>query len=171
MKTYSLVAFSKRCPFQAEVQLEKEKGILRLQYTLTGPLAELELPDRKKPERTDELWKSTCFELFLQDNQQKTSYLEWNFSPSGDFAHYAFKDYRKADKPDPDGTAVQHCKWKKTEKLELFLDLDISAFQNSGFGNLSIVLLDKKGKLEYFALSHPEEKADFHNFSEFQKLY
>ena len=44
--------------------------------------------------RADELWQTTCFEAFLRPMGQ-TGYSEWNFAPSGEWASYAFTDYRE----------------------------------------------------------------------------
>ena len=49
---------------------------------------------RDEPGRADELWRTTCFEAFLKPMGQ-SSYTEWNFAPSGDWASYAFSDYRE----------------------------------------------------------------------------
>ena len=46
-----------------------------------------------EPVRTDGLWKSTCFEVFLLD-PSKGAYLEFNFAPSGQWAAYQFDGYR-----------------------------------------------------------------------------
>ena len=43
-------------------------------------------------ERRDELWTSTCLELFLSSPTGK-SYWEYNFSPSGDWNIYYLNDY------------------------------------------------------------------------------
>src|SRR5690606_31199490 len=47
---------------------------------------ELRLPEHRteSPARTDQLWKTTCFELFLQPEAAVPSYWEVNFNPSGD---------------------------------------------------------------------------------------
>ena len=47
-----------------------------------------------EPARTDELWRSTCFELFLRFDDDER-YVEFNFSPSTRWAAYAFDGYRE----------------------------------------------------------------------------
>ena len=47
------------------------------------------LPNR---DRADDLWRTTCFELFVAG--EGTAYREYNFSPSGQWAAYDFDDYR-----------------------------------------------------------------------------
>ncbi|MFN9067110.1 MAG: hypothetical protein ACK5V3_07770, partial [Bdellovibrionales bacterium] len=48
--------------------------------------------------RKDELWKATCFELFLKV-PGKSTYYEFNFSTEGYWNLYEFSDYRKPQPP------------------------------------------------------------------------
>ncbi|MBM4191612.1 MAG: hypothetical protein FJ196_00860 [Gammaproteobacteria bacterium] len=66
---------------------------LRLIYDIRSRLA-IKVPTLRgeRPGRHDELWFQTCCELFIRDPQQPGPYLEFNFSPAGDFASYAFDD-------------------------------------------------------------------------------
>ncbi len=66
---------------------------LALRYTITGDIARLKLPSPAAPARADNLWQTTCFELFLCD-PQGAGYTEFNVSPSGAWAAYAFEGYR-----------------------------------------------------------------------------
>jgi hypothetical protein len=54
----------------------------------------LYLPEARPPARADGLWKTTCFEAFIQD-AAGDQYSEFNFSPSGEWAAYRFDHYRK----------------------------------------------------------------------------
>lgn len=42
--------------------------------------------------RFNELWLRTCCELFARDPERPEPYLEFNFSPAGDWGFYAFDD-------------------------------------------------------------------------------
>ena len=64
-----------------------------LDFIVGGPPEALALPDAAEPVRADELWRTTCFELFLR-RPGSEGYLEFNFSPSGQWAAYAFDGYR-----------------------------------------------------------------------------
>ena len=48
--------------------------------------------------RAPELWKTTCFEAFLRAKGEE-AYREWNFAPTGNWAAYDFKRYRKGRTP------------------------------------------------------------------------
>jgi hypothetical protein len=60
----------------------------------------LALPAAVMPSRADGLWQRTCFELFLRD-PDTGGYLEFNFSPSGEWAAYRFDGYRAGMRPLP----------------------------------------------------------------------
>jgi len=66
----------------------------RFDFTVIAPPTALRLPVPVAPARSDGLWKHTCFEVFLMDPVDG-SYLEFNFSPSGEWAAYQFDGYRK----------------------------------------------------------------------------
>lgn len=70
---------------------------LQLVYRVSG-LADLVcLARAASPVRRDELWRRTCAELFVADPLGE-GYLEFNFSPSGDWAAYAFEAPRRGQR-------------------------------------------------------------------------
>ena len=70
-------------------------GQITLDYLLQGDLQRLRLPEpARNPQRRDELWRHTCLELFVR-RATEAAYLEFNFSPSGDWAVYRFEGYRR----------------------------------------------------------------------------
>ncbi|HWI12955.1 MAG TPA: hypothetical protein VNT02_01830, partial [Burkholderiales bacterium] len=91
-------------------------GALALRFELHGDMARVEIPSLRKPARTDGLWRHTCFECFVRSDT--TAYLELNFSPSSEWAAYAFRDYRDAAQLPPafdPGIAVE----REAERLVL----------------------------------------------------
>ena len=44
----------------------------------------------------DDLWQHTCFELFI-GAKNDAEYYEFNFSPSGEWAAYEFRNYRDGE--------------------------------------------------------------------------
>jgi len=64
-------------------------GEITLTYRVSGETDALEIPARSKPNRIDNLWKTTCFELFTGRFEDE-NYLEYNFSPSRQWAAYQF---------------------------------------------------------------------------------
>ena len=68
-------------------------GLSRLEYRVFAS-DELAVPKPTKPGRRDELWKTTCFELFTRF-ENDAGYQEYNFSPSRDWAAYSFTAHRQ----------------------------------------------------------------------------
>ncbi|MDD1631850.1 MAG: hypothetical protein LUP91_06530, partial [Methylococcaceae bacterium] len=69
------------------------QGDLHISFELTGDLAKIRIPAPLPPAAVDGLWERTCFEVFVAV-EGEAGYHEFNFSPSGQWAAYAFSDYR-----------------------------------------------------------------------------
>lgn len=140
-----------------------EDGRLQMKYTLHGLIEEIRFPEVTQPERTDGLWKDTCFELFCGPADDG-SYVEFNFAPSGQWAAYAFTGYRAgmtelACAPPHIDCTVGEGIFEMTVTVALpesLRTVDLVA----GF---SAVIADKDGRTAYWALAHPPGKADFHH--------
>jgi hypothetical protein len=138
-----------------------------LVFKLEGPLNQLIIAKRAEhPQRKDELWKHTCFELFLREHQS-SRYHEFNFSPSGDWAHYEFEHYRHRTQDERPILVVTKWEVEKTAAtLEAVVEPDVTAKQPAHIG-LSAVLCSSDKKLHYWALTHPAAEPDFHHFDSF----
>ena len=140
-----------------------EGGRLQIKYTLHGVIDGVHFPEVTQPERTDGLWKNTCFELFC-GRADDGSYVEFNFAPSGQWAAYAFTGYREgmmelACPPPHIGCTAGEGIFEMTVTVDVpesLRTVDVMA----GF---SAVIADKHGRTAYWALAHPPGKADFHH--------
>ena len=139
---------------------------LALRYDLAGDLEALMIPPRASPERTDELWRHTCFEAFVQ--VPGGGYHEFNLAPSGQWAAYRFDGYRRGmtvetrapspaldDRRDPGRYGFD---------VQLALDAltELPAEEPWRLG-VSAVLEERGGDRSYWALVHPPGKPDFHH--------
>lgn len=144
----------------------QDERLLWLRYHAEIPLKQLELPNPSThPQRLDGLWQTTCFELFLR-MPGDDAYAEFNFSPSRDWAAYAFMDTRAGQSaltlPQAPKIFVDasdsHLALEATVTLPDILqgtELD---------GALSAVITEKVGPKSYWALHHPDpRKPDFHH--------
>ncbi len=142
-------------------------GDLVLRYTVTARMADLRLPSVTLPERTDGLWRHSCFETFIQPSPD-TAYYEFNFAPSTQWAAYGFNGYRSGMRllcgfNEPRiKTEWSDGSFKMEASLELggLANLPSDAPWRVG---LSAVLEDAHGSLSYWALAHPPGKPDFHH--------
>src|SRR4051794_22819774 len=86
-----------RCAAVRAIEVEASRTAsdrLFLSYRLTGDTAALVIPPPAPPERTDDLWRTTCFEAFL-GGPHAAAYCEFNFAPSGQWAASRFAGYRE----------------------------------------------------------------------------
>lgn len=155
-----------------QVQVDAVSGdALRLRYTLEAHVARLRIPPPAAPERTDELWRHTCFEAFISIADD-SFYYELNLAPSSQWALYRFESYRKGMSPvelaRPPEIAVRGSEYR--------LDLD-ATFRFDDMPELrgvvplhlalAAVIEAEDGQLSYWALKHPRGKPDFHRAAGF----
>lgn len=144
-------------------------GGLALRYRLIGATRELRLPAAAAPEPADGLWAHTCCEAFVA-RAGTTAYREFNFSPSGQWAAYAFRDYRQREAggvaPAAPGLALR----RHAGRLELEATLGGAALP-PGAGALELglaaVIEEAGGGLSYWALAHGPGRPDFHRRASF----
>lgn len=138
---------------------------LRLVYKLQGDLRAVRIPAQATPQRVDDLWKHTCFELFVADDLT-SAYDEFNFSPSGCWAAYQFVDYRQgAQNMQTTAPALAWRSQAQPAELEVHWPQPIGGLLASGDSRpigLSAVLEGDQGELTYWSLAHPTIKPDFH---------
>ena len=112
--------------------------------------------------RADELWKSTCFELFLKPLGGK-GYCELNLSPSERWNAYDFDGYREGmrERPFP---REPECTMRQGSSFAIFdAAIPVAGLPAADCAmGLAAVIEEEGGTLSYWALAHPEGKPDFH---------
>lgn len=146
--------------------ISRQGNLLTLRYFLAGNIDEILLPSLSAhPSRRDELWKKTCFEVFLAIKDQP-QYWEFNLSPSGDWNVYRMDAYRRAGFREE--TSIQRLPFevrKEAGTLHLEIAVDLSPIlppsQPLEVG-ITAVLQTRDRNETYWALAHPAPRADFH---------
>jgi hypothetical protein len=136
-----------------------------LNYIITGDVGRIGVPHSRAPRRADGLWRRTCCECFVMAGDG--AYLEFNFSPSGEWAAYAFRGYREPAPLPPDSDpriAVVASDGKLT--LEATIAAGVLPRRPWRIG-LSAVVEDGAGVVTYWALRHAPGKPDFHHETAF----
>lgn len=139
-------------------------GAFAFRYRVAGDVRALRVPGRAAARRTDELWRRTCFEAFVRAPGSER-YLELNFSPSGEWAAYAFARYReRLEPPALEAPAIRCTAGDACLEVEATVRLETPGFapRDSALG-LAAVIEDADGRLSYWALEHPRAKPDFHD--------
>jgi hypothetical protein len=143
---------------------EATDGALRVAYVIEGELARIRIPEPRVPRFTDNLWQHTCFEMFIRQDGAH-GYHEFNFSPSGEWAAYAFERYREA-KPASDVTPDPQITLSRgAGSLELNARVPLERLSPGALLTLGLaaVIEDTDGTLSYWALAHPADRPDFHH--------
>ena len=140
---------------------------LALTYELTGQIDSLRIPPPARPGPADGLWKHSCFEAFVGLGDGG-GYLEFNLSPSGQWAAYRFDGYRAGMTPLADLEAPRIVLAKGDQSLTLKTVLELPDLPDLPLDGpwrlgLSAVVEDSAGRLGYWALAHPPGKPDFHH--------
>jgi hypothetical protein len=155
-----------------DVRVESaSSGILALTFVMQADLATLRIPAERLCRRVNELWKHTCFEVFLM-TESGPGYREYNLSPSGEWAAYAFSDYRQAN-DQQSGVATESAPVIRVQQsaqrlaLEAKVWLEPQPLHRSIRLGLSAVVEAADGGLSYWALRHPPGKPDFHHVDAF----
>ncbi len=129
-------------------------------------LGKLAIPAAQPSEPTDGLWQHTCFEVFL-GVPGEPQYREYNFSPSGQWAVYAFNAWRERSEDFAPAAAPEiHCTQDEgTLVLEAHVPAELLPTVPAGSDlqvNLAAVIERKDGQLEYWTLRHVAAQPDFH---------
>jgi hypothetical protein len=146
-----------------EVEIVVDGG-LSIAWHIDADVQALRLPPVQPPQRRDGLWRSTCCELFVRGAGE--AYREFNFSPSGEWAAYAFDGYRAGMRECamPAPRVLLHTAPGRVV-LEARLDAIALAADDAATlrAGLCCVIEAADGRLSYWALAHPAARPDFHH--------
>jgi hypothetical protein len=147
---------------------------LQITYRLDGDVSRLLIPPPAEQRTAVELWRHTCFEAFVAQ-APGSAYHEFNFSPSGEWAVYAFDAYRQRRTIEglnsPPGIVVKI----NHDQLELDAIIDLAEL-SAGHATaplrlgLAAVIEATDQTISYWALHHPADKPDFHRAESFVLL-
>ena len=167
------------CPAVNRIEVQcvlSPEGALSLSYQLEGKLDQLRIPaPNPTPCRRDELWRNTCFEVFMAGAGGR-GYREFNFSPSGDWAVYEFDAYRSGMRSPTVPEALRPKVTPELDGLRLEVTLPPGLIQANPETRtplrlaIATVIEMADGTHGYWALRHPPGKPDFHHADGFDLL-
>lgn len=140
------------------VEVMRKGDALLLRYRIACPPDLLRLPKSSDPARSDGLWQHTCMEAFIA--RADGSYCEFNFSPSGAWAAYAFDSYRAGMRDRDTSPPLILCD-KGEDFFEVAATIDVTGL--SGKLSLTAVVEEADGTKSYWALAHANGQPDFHH--------
>jgi hypothetical protein len=159
-----------RCDAVRAIQVDAVRragSILRLDYVASGRMADLIIPAPVAPHRADKLWEHTCFEVFLR-RPGEPGYVEFNFSPAGTWAAYRFASQRRGMANLESFTDMPMTLDTGMSSIALGVTLDLGSLAELAGGGpwsmgISTIIEESNGRKSYWALAHPQGKADFHH--------
>jgi hypothetical protein len=151
-----------------DVQLSvPSPGLLTLRYTLRADMSRIRVGSEVLPGASDDLWKHTCFEAFIQPSGSR-GYYEFNFSPTKQWAVYRFDSYREGMTPMDMANPPDISNRKAFDYLELEATFPLPVSAGIGAAQrpklaLTAVVEEDNGRLCYWSARHPSGKPDFHH--------
>jgi len=149
-------------------QVRRKAGAkLELVYRLMGDLEALAVPELSNPSRADELWKHTCFEIFIR-KAQAPGYVEFNFAPTAQWAAYSFRSRRSGMRNIDQVSEAPIGTMMFGRQFVLKAELDFSGVEGLPPADgpwtaaISAVIEAVDGRKAYWAVQHPEGNPDFH---------
>ena len=152
---FPLIEFNSNAIVTTDIEVNANNLMLRYSIAVTQGLV---WPEFTALERKDELWKSTCLELFLSSPDDR-SYLEINLSPCGAWNSYSFSSYRQGMKTAPDAELVE---FRVESPGVITASFFIPRLPDPVLFGPATILADKDGNLRYFSTKHGETP-DFHD--------
>lgn len=168
MQTFKLIPYPAESLPKIDItgEIIRSGDKLLLRYRITGNVEQILLPAKAiSPSRREDLWKATCFELFVAI-PNRPEYWEFNMSPSRDWNVYKMDAYRRVGFREEIAFEQLPFVYRYIPgKLSLDITVDLSPIlvpkQKVQIG-ITTILQTIDGKETLWALSHPGAQADFH---------
>lgn len=130
------------------------------EFRLDGAVSAIKVPASAAPERMDNLWQATCFEIFWQPLGD-TYYREFNLSPSGRWAAYDFDSFRTGMRDAPvEAIAIACSHDAEGLILKASIHADLPAPAQVA---LNAIVEHPDGGKQYWALAFPPGRPEFHS--------
>lgn len=130
------------------------------EFQLDGHVPAIILPPHSAPERRDNLWQTTCFEIFWQP-LGGTHYREFNLSPSGRWAAYDFDSFREGMRDAPvDAVAIACSHDESSLVLKASIAADLPAPAQVA---LNAIVEHPGGAMQFWALAFAPGRPEFHS--------
>lgn len=140
-----------------EASVEPTTQGCRAVFAARGDVAAIAVPDRDTPGRFDNLWKTTCFEIFW--SHDGNSYREFNFSPSSRWACYDFDGFREGMRDASAEVTVTYIASPGDLRLEADI---ISSLPLPATVALNAIIEDADGVNRFWALAFQPGVPEFH---------
>lgn len=166
-----LKPYSKKRELTVEGTLILNSNKLSLHFKISGALKSYSFPKKEKLKRANELWRATCFELFLANSKTKI-YYEINISPTLHWNIYRLETYR-AEPKELIVSSEAIIKIREDEQsYEINFELECKELDLAEFDqyNLAVILLNNQNEREFWTIRPMGKSPDFHDRDGFSLL-
>ena len=127
-------------------------------FVVRGDILTIAVPNKATAGRFDDLWKTTCFEIFWSHDGK--AYREFNLSPSGRWACYDFDDFREGMRDAPAAVTIA-C---TVSANELRLEAKVAAtLPLPATVALNAIIENADGVNQFWALEFQPGAPEFHS--------
>ena len=173
MANFTLVPHSEKSyPFSFITKINANKNSFYVSYTLEGDISSIDLgnytPDKN---RRLNLWEKSCFELFLCS--EDGHYLEFNLAPNFGWNVFSFTKLRGPLLELDTIHDIEMDILNSSEKFFLVAKIDFKDLPEKfreidklKFGITSVMKL-QNNDVEYWALTHCDQRPNFHRYESF----
>jgi hypothetical protein len=149
---------------QVDVEIRTAvSGRLFARFVIECDTSLLILPEPHEPLRSDRLWQTTCFELFVK-RADGERYFEYNFSPSTEWALYRFSAYRTGMAEEMIARPRIACDYSESHfALNAEFDLPDGLEDGPLMMGIAAVVEESDDHRSYWALAHTSGEPDFHH--------
>lgn len=140
-------------------------GWLECTYRIRADRGAVVIPAADASLNPERLWEHTCCELFVAD-AEGWAYEEWNFSPTGQHAHFEFEDYRvrRAQPQRLPAKLVVEVTVEDDGSMVLLARVPVRSAEPQPALAVGVsVVLESADGLSYWAIRHPVAEPDFHH--------
>jgi hypothetical protein len=143
--------------YTVDAELRRVPGGVVATFHAVGDVAKLVMPSPVTPGRTDDLWRTTCFELFVAGEGE--SYREFNLSPSSAWAGYEFDGHRTGRCDTNAQVEIETS--LNNKRLSMIAKIE-SEFPDPAQIGLTAVIEETDGLIRYWATAFAPGEPDFH---------
>jgi hypothetical protein len=145
---------------QIEATVEATAAGCRAEFMARGDIAAIKVP-MIEPDRGrfDDLWRTTCFEIFWQP-LGGTCYREFNLSPSTRWACYDFDDVRQGMRNAPAEVEIDVAVSAAELRIVAYIQSELLTPANVA---LNAIIEDADGINRYWALAFADGAPEFHS--------
>ena len=144
--------------------IELQDNRLKVNYEIRADVSQYNFLKKTKQQRVDELWRDSCFEIFIA-NRSSDEYYEINTSPSTEWNAYHFKSYKEKMNKSYifSMPSIKNQQLANRYNFSFEMSFQEGIFEKELLINLAVILLDREGVRHFYSINRRKGSPDFHD--------